>query len=96
MCSELENSGIIVKVGDCSVTEHRPWRLPYQTCKTIHVHAKNTTNTTRTNAQFQVCMAMVVYRGATWGMLLRELDCNSNSHASLELVLSIVLPDATL
>ena len=35
VCSELENSGIRVAVGDCSVTE----RPPYQTGKTVHVHA---------------------------------------------------------
>ena len=39
--SELENSGIRVAVGDCSVTEHWRWRLPYQTGKTVHVHAKH-------------------------------------------------------
>ena len=38
--SELENSGIKVVVGDCSVTERRRWRPPYQTGKTVHVHAK--------------------------------------------------------
>ena len=27
--SELENSGIRVAVGDCSVTERRRWRPPY-------------------------------------------------------------------
>ena len=48
--SELENSGIRVAVGDCSVTERRRWRPPYQTGKTVHVHA-NTTNTTRTDAR---------------------------------------------
>ena len=37
--SELENSGIRVAVGDCSVTERRRWRPPYQTGKTVHVHA---------------------------------------------------------
>ena len=47
--SELDNSGIRVAVGDCSVTERRRWRPPYQTGKTVHVHA-NTTNTTRTDA----------------------------------------------
>ena len=31
--SELENSGIRVTVGDCSVTERRRWRPPYQTGK---------------------------------------------------------------
>ena len=39
--SELENSGIRVAVGDCSVTESRRWRPPYQTGKTVHVHAKH-------------------------------------------------------
>ena len=39
--SELENSGIRVMVGDCSVTESRRWRPPYQTDKTVHVHAKH-------------------------------------------------------
>ena len=38
--SELENRGIKVAVGDCSVTERRRWRPPYQTGKTVHVHAK--------------------------------------------------------
>ena len=39
--SELENSGIRVAVGHCSVTERR-WCPPYQTGKTVHVHAKHT------------------------------------------------------
>ena len=39
--SELEISGIRVAVGDCSVTERRRWRLPYQTSKTVHVQAKH-------------------------------------------------------
>ena len=38
--SELENSGRVA-VGDCSVTERRRWRPPYQTGKTVHVHAKH-------------------------------------------------------
>ena len=38
--SELENSGIVA-VSDCSVTESRWWRPPYQTGKTVHVHAKH-------------------------------------------------------
>ena len=59
--SELEISGIRVAVGDCSVTERRRWRPPYQTGKTVHVHA-NTTNTTRTDARRRVCAAMVPYR----------------------------------
>ena len=41
--SELESSGtgIRVAVGDCSVTEHRRWCPPYQTGKTVHLHAKH-------------------------------------------------------
>ena len=39
--SELENSGIRVAVGDCSVTERRRWRPPCQTGKTVQVHAKH-------------------------------------------------------
>ena len=38
--SELEKSGIRVAVGDCSVTERQRQRPPYQTGKTVHVHAK--------------------------------------------------------
>ena len=63
LSSELENSGIRVAVGDCSVTERRRWRPPYQTGKTVHVHANlNTTNTTRTDAWRRVPGAMVPYR----------------------------------
>ena len=39
--SELENSGIRAAIGDCSVTERRRWRPPYQTGKALHVHAKH-------------------------------------------------------
>ena len=39
--SELENSGIRVAVGDCSVTECQRLHPPYQTSKTVHVHAKH-------------------------------------------------------
>ena len=39
--SDLENSGIRVAVGNCSVTERRQWRPPYQAGKTVHVHAKH-------------------------------------------------------
>ena len=38
--SELENNGIRVAVADCSVTERQRWLPPYQTSKTVHVHAK--------------------------------------------------------
>ena len=36
--SKLENSGIRVAVGECSVTERRRWRSPYQTDKTHYKH----------------------------------------------------------
>ena len=39
--SELEISVIRVAVRDCSVTERRRWRPPYQTGKTVHMHAKH-------------------------------------------------------
>ena len=39
--SELENSGIRVAVSDCSVIERQRWCPPYQTSKTVHVHAKH-------------------------------------------------------
>ena len=44
MSSELEKSGIRVVVGDCSVTERWRWHPPYQTGKTVHVHAKQYKN----------------------------------------------------
>ena len=59
--SELEISGIRVAVGGYSVTERRRWRPPYQTGKTVHVHA-NTTMTTRPDTRRRVCAAMVPYR----------------------------------
>ena len=44
--SELVNSGIRVAVGDCSVTERRRWRPPYQTDKTmLCACTQNTKNT---------------------------------------------------
>ena len=59
--SELENSGIRVAVGDCSVTEHRGWHLPYQTGKTVRVHAKHYKHN-EDGAQHRACAAMVPYR----------------------------------
>ena len=60
VCSELENSGSRVAVGDCSVTEPRDsvrisnW--PNCTCA-----RKHTTNMTRNDAWHRVCTAMVPY-----------------------------------
>ena len=65
MSSELEISGIREAVGDCSVTERRRWRPPYQTGKTVHVHA-NTTNTTRTDARRRVCEPLGERRYENW------------------------------
>ena len=59
--SELENSGIRVAVGDCSVTERRQWRRPYQTGKTVHVHAKTLQTQTRMDTRRRVCVAMIPY-----------------------------------
>ena len=39
--TELANICIRVVVGDCSVTECQRWHPPYQTGKTVHVHAKH-------------------------------------------------------
>ena len=41
MSSELENNGIRVAVGDCSVTERRRRSPPYQTGKAVNMHAKH-------------------------------------------------------
>ena len=54
--AELENSGIRVAVGDCSVTERRRWR-PAK----LFMYMQITTNTTRTDARRRVCAAMVPY-----------------------------------
>ena len=54
--SELENSGIRVAVGDCTVTECQRWCLPYQPGKTVHVQAKH-----NKDARRGVCGAMVLY-----------------------------------
>ena len=47
--SELENSGIRVAVGDCSVTERRRWRPPYRTGKTACARKTLQTQRGRTN-----------------------------------------------
>ena len=53
--SELENSGIRVAVGDCSVTERRRWRRPYQTGKTVDVHAKHYKHNEDRRTALDVC-----------------------------------------
>ena len=57
--SELENSGIRVALGDCSVTERR--RPSYQTGKTVHVRAKHYKHN-EDERTAPVCAAMVPYR----------------------------------
>ena len=47
--SELENSCIRVAVGDCSVTERRRWRPPYQTVQTAYAHKTLQTQRGRTH-----------------------------------------------
>ena len=69
MYSELENSGIRVAVCDCSVTERQRWRPPYQTGKTVHMHA-NTLQTRRGRTHGAGCVRPWFHRG----MSLRELD----------------------
>ena len=49
--SELENSGIRVAVGDCSVTERRRWRPPYQ----LYMCTQNTTNNEDERTASGVC-----------------------------------------
>ena len=53
--SELENSGIRVAVDDCSVTERRRWRPPYQTGKTADVQAKHYKHTEDGRTALGVC-----------------------------------------
>ena len=67
VCSELENSGIKVAVGDCSVTERRRWRPPYQTCKTVHVHANTLqTQPRRTRPWFRTAEPLGERRYENW------------------------------
>ena len=40
VCSELENSGFTVAVGDCYVTERWRWRPPHRISLIVLVHAK--------------------------------------------------------
>ena len=54
VCSVLENSGIRVAVGDCSVTERRRSRPLYQTGKTVHVQT-NTLQTRRRRTHGAEC-----------------------------------------
>ena len=73
MSSELENSGIRVAVSDCSVTERRRWRPPYQTSKTVYVHAKHYEHNKDGRTVPGVCGNGSVLL-SHWGTLLRELE----------------------
>ena len=68
--SELENSGIRVAVGDCCVTERRRWRPPYQTGKTVHVHAKHNEDGRRAPGVCGNSSVPLSHRGTS----LRELE----------------------
>ena len=57
--SELEISCIRVAVGDCSVTERRRWRPPYQTGKTVHVNAKHYKHNEDGHTAPAVCSSVV-------------------------------------
>ena len=43
---------------------------------------QNTTNTTSVDARHKVCVAVVLYHGATQGTSLRELDYNYNKQST--------------
>ena len=72
--SELENSSIRVAVGDCSVTERRRWRPPYQTGKTVHVHAKHYKHNEDGRTAPGVCGNGSVPLSHLGGTSLRELE----------------------
>ena len=78
--SELENSGIRVAVGDCSVTERWRWRPPYQTGKTVHVHAK-TLQTQRGRTHGAECVRQCFRTAEPLGERRYE---NRNTHTHVE------------
>ena len=74
VCSELENSGIRVVVGDCSVTERRRRGPPYQTGKTVHA---KTLPTQRGRTQALGVRGIGSVPLSHSGTSLRELDNNN-------------------
>ena len=92
--SELENNVIRVAVGDCSVTERRRWRPPYQTGKTVHVHAKHNKHNEDGRTAPGVCGNGSVPLSHSGNVELRELEythtCNvSMTHNSNEDIIKI-------
>ena len=71
MRSELENSGIRLAVGDCSVTECRQWHRPYQTGKTVHVHAKHYKHNEDGRTAPDVCSNGFVRLSHSWNIFTR-------------------------
>ena len=88
--SELENSGIRVAVGDCSVTEHRWWRPPYQTGKTVHVHAKHYTHNEDGRTVPGVCGNCSVPLSHS-GNVVTRIGIHTYTHTHTELIISIFL-----
>ena len=83
--SELENSGIRVAVGDCSVTERRRWRPPYQTGKTVHMHAK-TLQTQRARTHDAGCVRQWFRTAEPLGERRYE-NWNTHTHTHNQLLL---------
>ena len=75
--SELENSGIRVAVGDCSVTERRRWRPHYQTGKTVR--ARKTLQTQRGRTHGAGCVRQW-FRSAELLGELRYENWNTHTH----------------
>ena len=78
--SELENSGIRVAIGDCSVTERRRWRPPYQTGKTTC--ACQTLQTQRRRTHGAGCVRQWFHTAEPLGERRYE---NWNTHALIRL-----------
>ena len=82
--SELENSGIRVAVGDCSVTERRRWRPPYQTGKTAC--ARTTLQTKRGRTHGAGCVRQWFRTAEPLGESLYK---NWNTHTHSTVILSL-------
>ena len=81
VCSELENSGIRVAVGDGSVTERRRWRPPYQTSvgntSSYNLPNINNTQTIHCNTQ-QYYNSFLPATVRNWNELSQEIrDSNT-------------------
>ena len=81
--SELKNIGIRVAVGDCSVTERRRWRPPYQTGKTVHVHAKHYKHNEDRRMALGVCGNGSV-RPSHSGNVVTRTGIHTHTHLSKE------------